>query len=92
VILNFRLDLPSNKGVIYIVTLALVAMAVGCVSTNCYLAYIGKEAPQAFTLLTGSLIGSVSTMLVKTSPTQTTTQVAVQEQPVVVPVQPEPKP
>jgi len=56
------------------------------------MAYLGKEPPQAFTLLTGGLVGSLSTMLVKTSPTQSTTQVAVQDQPTVVPVEPNKKP
>lgn len=71
---------------IFLVVGALVVMAVFCVATNCYLAYIGKDSPQSLTLLTGSLVGSLSTMLVKTSPTQATTTVAVQEQPTVVPV------
>ena len=67
-------------------------MAVICVSTNCFMTYYGKEPSQAFNLLTGGLVGSLTSMLVKTSPTQTTTQVAVQDKPVVVPIEPEPKP
>jgi len=66
-------------------------MAVACVSTNCYMAYLGKEPPQAFTLLTGGLVGSLSTMLVKTSPTQATTTVALQDKPTVVPADPDKK-
>jgi len=55
------------------------------------MSYLGKEPSQAFNLLTGGLVGSLSTMLVKTSPTQATTTVALQEQPTVVPATTEPK-
>ena len=46
-------------------------MAVGCVATNCYMALQKMEPPQAFTLLTGGLVGAVTSMLVKTTPTET---------------------
>ena len=51
---------------------AIIVMAIGCVGTNCWMALNKMEPPQAFTLLTGGLVGSLSTMLVKTSPTNTT--------------------
>jgi high-affinity Fe2+/Pb2+ permease len=84
--------LDSNKAVIYLIVGAIVLMAVVCVATNCFMTFGGKEPSQAFNLLTGGLVGSLTSMLVKTSPTQTATQVAVQQQPVVVPAEPEPKP
>jgi len=77
--------LESNKWVIFLIVGAIVTMAIGCVFTNCLMSYYGREPSQAFNLLTGGLVGSLSTMLVKTSPTQATTQVAVTEQPTVVP-------
>jgi len=87
----YFLDLPSNKGIINLIVGATVLMAFLCVATNCVMAYQHLEPPQAFTLLTGGLVASLPSMLVKTSPTQSTTQVAVQDQPIVVPVEPEPK-
>jgi hypothetical protein len=48
-----------------------VFMSCICVIANCYLAYTGQDSPQSLTLLTGGLVGSLSAMLVKTSPTQT---------------------
>ena len=70
----FQLDTTTNKGQIYIIVCTIVFLAGCCVLTNCYLAYLGKEAPQAFTLLTGGLVGAVTSMLVKTTPTETTKQ------------------
>jgi len=46
-------------------------MAAACVGTNCWMALHGQEPPQAFTLLTGGLVGAVTSMLVKTTPTET---------------------
>jgi len=63
-----------------------VFLAIETVSTNCLMSYLGKEPSRALDLLTGGLVGALTSMLVKTSPTQATTQVAVQEQPTVVPV------
>lgn len=65
------MDTTSNRGVIFVIVGAIVVMAVACVITNCYLAFQGKEPPQAFNLLTGGLVASLPAMLVKTSPTQT---------------------
>lgn len=67
-----RLDTPSsNRWTIYWIVGAIIIMAAACVGTNCYMALNGKEAPQAFTLLTGGLVGAVTSMLVKTTPTET---------------------
>ena len=71
---NPELDTTTNKGQIYIIVCTIVFLASVCVLTNCYLSYIGKEPPQAFTLLTGGLVGSLTSMLVKTTPTETTKQ------------------
>ena len=62
---------------ILIIVLALVVMSVACVGTNCWMAFLGKEPPQAFTLLTGGLVGAVTGMLSKTTPTETVKTVPV---------------
>ncbi len=74
---------------IYVIILTVAFMAILCVATVCWMAYQGKDASQGLNLLTGGLVGSLTSMLVKTSPTQATTQVAVQDQPTVVPADPE---
>jgi Na+/proline symporter len=63
--------MPSNRAIIFMIVGAVVVMAISCVITNCWLAFQGKEPPQAFNLLTGGLVASLPAMLVKTSPTQT---------------------
>ena len=65
------METTTNKGQIFIIVCTIAFLATACVLTNCYLAYVGKEPPQAFTLLTGGLVGTISAMLVKTSPTET---------------------
>lgn len=65
------MEATSNKWTIYWVVMAIILMAIGCVATNCYMALQKMEPPQAFTLLTGGLVGAVTSMLVKTSPTET---------------------
>lgn len=49
---------------------ATIIMAIACVITNCYMAFVGKEPPSAFNLLTGGLVASLPAMLVKTTATQ----------------------
>lgn len=64
----------TNKGQIYIIVCAIVILALICVYTMCVMAYNGKDIPQALSLLTGGLVGSLGTMLTKTTPTETTKQ------------------
>lgn len=64
----------TNKGQIYIIVCAIVALSIICVVTTCIMAYYGKDIPQALSLLTGGLVGSLGTMLTKTTPTETTKQ------------------
>ena len=52
---------------------AIIVMALECVSVNCWMSYLGKEPSRGLDLLTGGLVGSLTAMLVKTSPTQATT-------------------
>jgi len=66
------LEATTNKGQIYIIVCTIVFLSACCVLTNCYLSLSGKEPPQAFTLLTGGLVGALTSMLVKTTPTETT--------------------
>jgi xanthine/uracil permease len=67
-------DTTTNKGQIYIIVCAIVVLAVICVYTMCVMAYYGKDIPQALSLLTGGLVGSLGTMLTKTTPTESTKQ------------------
>jgi len=63
-------------------------MAAACVGTNCWMALQGKEPPQAFTLLTGGLVGAVTSMLVKTTPTETVKNAPSPPPPPIPPVEP----
>lgn len=42
-----------------------------CVATVCVLAFRGVQIPPELNTLTGGLVGSLASMLVKTSPTET---------------------
>jgi hypothetical protein len=70
------LETTTNKGQIYIIVVTIAFLALLCVSTTCWLAYLGKDVPQALSLLTGGFSGALTTMLTKTTPTQTTTVAA----------------
>ena len=71
------METTTNKGQIYIIVVTIAFLTFMCVGTICYLAYIGKDVPQGLNLLTGGFAGSLTTMLTKTTPTQTTTVSAV---------------
>jgi hypothetical protein len=66
----------TNQNVITYVTGTVCALAFICVITFCILCFKGIEVSQAFSLLTGGLVGSLTSMLVKTTPTETTKQPA----------------
>ena len=65
----------TNKGAILVIIPTIAVLAAGCVFTICWMSYTGKEPGQALTLLTGGLVGSLTSMLTKTSPTQATASV-----------------
>jgi hypothetical protein len=67
------LETTTNKGQIYIIVVTIAFLALLCVSTTCWLAYLGQDVPQALSLLTGGFSGALTTMLTKTTPTQSTT-------------------
>jgi len=64
----------TNKGVILVIIPTIALLAAGCVFTICWMSYTGREPGQGLTLLTGGLVGSLTSMLTKTNPTQATTQ------------------
>lgn len=86
------MESTTNKGQIYIIVCTICILAATCVGTQNWLAVHGIEPPRSLDLLTGGLVGAITGMLVKTSPTETTKQVAVQDQPVVVPADEPTKP
>ncbi len=62
----------SNQNVITYVTGTVCVSAIICVVTYCILSFYGVEVSQGFSLLTGGLVGSLTSMLIKTSPTVAT--------------------
>lgn len=64
--------MPTNKQAIDWITRTLALLAVFCVGTVCYLAAMGLQVPPELNTLTGGLVGSLASMLVKTTPTDTT--------------------
>lgn len=63
--------MPSNKAAIDWITRTLATMGAFCVVTVCILAIRGIQIPPELNTLTGGLVGSLASMLVKTSPTET---------------------
>ena len=66
--------MPTNKSAITVITTTIAILAVSCVGTICFLAIKGIEVPPELNTLTGGLVGALTAMLVKTSPTETTKQ------------------
>ncbi len=64
----------TNKSTISVIIWTIAFMAVICVLTSCWMSYTGKEPSQGLNLLTGGLVGSLTSMLSKTSPTVATAQ------------------
>jgi hypothetical protein len=64
----------TNKWQIYIIVCTIAAMAIGCVVTVCAMSYYGKEVPKDLSMITTGLLGALTSMLVKTSPTETQKQ------------------
>jgi hypothetical protein len=63
-------DGGDNKGEIKVIIRTLAGLAIICVLAECVLSYLGKQIPPELNTLTGGLVGSLTAMLVKTSPTQ----------------------
>ena len=82
--------MPTNKTVISVITTTVALMTFGCVITVCLLAYCGIMIPPELNTLTGTLCGALTGMLVKTTPTETTKQIAVATQPIVVDAESQP--
>jgi hypothetical protein len=61
--------MPTNKSAIDIVTRTLAIMAILCVLTVCVIAYRGTQIPPELNTITAGLVGAISSMLVKTTPT-----------------------
>lgn len=62
--------MPTNKQAIDWITRTLAFLGACCVVTVCVLAYRGQEIPPELNTLTGGLVGSLASMLVKTTPTE----------------------
>ncbi len=63
------MDIPTNKQSIDWITRTIAILAAVAVITVCILAYMGKQIPPELNTLTGGLIGSLGSLLAKTSPT-----------------------
>lgn len=59
----------TNRTVINVVTMTLAALAVLCVATVCFCSYHAIQIPPELNTLTGGLVGALSAMLTKTTPT-----------------------
>jgi hypothetical protein len=66
----------TNQSAITIITMTIAVMAASCVGSVCFLAYRGIQIPPELNTLTGGLVGALTAMLVKTSPTESVRQTA----------------
>jgi hypothetical protein len=64
--------MSTNKGIIFVITTTIATMALLCVTSICLLCYWGIQIAPELNTLTGGLVGALTAMLVKTSPTETT--------------------
>lgn len=62
--------MPTNKQAIDWITRTLAVMGFLCVLTVCILSFKGIQIPPELNTLTGGLVGSLASMLVKTTPTE----------------------
>ena len=84
--------MPTNKIPINIIITTLAFCALICVSSVCFLSYSAIEIPPELNTLTAALVGALTAMLVKTSPTEVTKQPNVSNEiPMPVTVENEPK-
>jgi len=61
----------TNQTAITIITSTIAIMAVCCVLSICVLAFFAIQIPPELNTLAGGLVGALTAMLVKTSPTET---------------------
>jgi len=61
----------TNQTAITVITSTIAIMALTCVFSVCVLAFYGVTIPPELNTLTGGLVGALTAMLVKTSPTET---------------------
>ena len=66
------MNTTTNQTAITVITSAIAIMAVSCVGSVCVLAFYGVLIPPELNTLAGGLVGALTAMLVKTSPTETT--------------------
>jgi hypothetical protein len=64
----------TNQSAITIITMTIAVMAFSCVISICTLAFYGIQIPPELNTLAGGLVGALTAMLVKTSPTETMKQ------------------
>lgn len=65
------MNTTTNQSAITIITMTIALMAASCVGSVCFLSYAGIQIPPELNTLTGGLVGALTAMLVKTSPTET---------------------
>jgi hypothetical protein len=68
------MNTTTNQSAITVITMTIAAMAAACVGSVCLLSYRGIQIPPELNTLTGGLVGALTAMLVKTSPTETVRQ------------------
>jgi len=68
------MNTTTNQTAITIITGTIAIMAVSCVLSICFLAFYGIQIPPELNTLAGGLVGALTAMLVKTSPTETLKQ------------------
>ena len=68
--------MPTNEQAINIIIRTLAALAGLCVLTICILSALSFVIPEVLSNLTSSLVGALTAMLVKTSPTLAAPQAA----------------
>jgi hypothetical protein len=68
------MNTTTNQSAITIITMTIAIMAASCVGSVCFLSFHGIQIPPELNTLTGGLVGALTAMLVKTSPTETLKQ------------------
>jgi small neutral amino acid transporter SnatA (MarC family) len=65
------MNTTTNQTAITVITSTIAIMAISCVISICCLAFFGIPIPPELNTLAGGLVGALTAMLVKTSPTET---------------------
>jgi hypothetical protein len=68
------MNTTTNQAAITIITMTIAIMAFSCVVSICTLAFYAIQIPPELNTLAGGLVGALTAMLVKTSPTETIKQ------------------